>query len=247
MVHSPPERDWHGQPVSRPVTKDITSETRALATFNALPLAERWFVRMRLRSAPLDSLVTRLPDQGTIVDVGCGHGVLTALIATGSARRSVIGIDPDQRKIAWARRGPGVLPNVSFRAGTVEDLAPDLDGSVDAIVIVDVLYLLPAADWPLVLRACHRLLRPRGRLLLKEAEANGSWKHLKCHLQERLMVRILRRTRSSGGLTFRPRAWLEGELRNAGFRVLESLDLSRGYTTPHVLLVAEPAPRVRAS
>jgi 2-polyprenyl-3-methyl-5-hydroxy-6-metoxy-1,4-benzoquinol methylase len=233
MVHAHPEREWHREPGG------------ALATFKALPLAERWFVRTRLRSAPLVLLADRVPEDGTIVDVGCGHGVLTALLATGSARRSVIGIDPDPRKIAWACRGPGLLPNVSFRTGTVEDLVPELGGSVDAIVIVDVLYLLPVADWTLLLRACHRLLKPGGRLLLKEAEANRSWKYLKCQLQESLMVRILRRTRSSGGLNFRSRAWLEKELRTAGFSVLESVDLSRGYTTPHVLLVAEPAPRGR--
>ncbi|MFN7701743.1 MAG: class I SAM-dependent methyltransferase [Deltaproteobacteria bacterium] len=45
-----------------------------------------------------------------LVDVGCGHGVLTALLAVGFPDRTVTGIDPDARKIDWARRSIGKTP-----------------------------------------------------------------------------------------------------------------------------------------
>lgn len=212
----------------------------ALKLFAALPLRERLFVRARLRSAPLDALAARVPATGFIADVGCGHGLLSAMLAMGHPQRSVLGIDPDERKIAWAERGPARLANARFRVATVEDLLPEFERALDAVVIADVLYLLPVETWPSLLAACHRLLKPDGRLLLKEAEANGSWKHWKCALQEWIMVRLVGKTRSSGGLGFRPRAFLEAALRASAFRIREVADLSTGYSTPHVLFVATP-------
>jgi 2-polyprenyl-3-methyl-5-hydroxy-6-metoxy-1,4-benzoquinol methylase len=212
-------------------------QARALQVFSSLGLKERLFVRARIFSAPLASVADRCPD-GTILDVGCGHGALSALLAIDNPGRQIIGIDPDHRKVAWARSGPGSLPNVSVRRGTVEDLLPELERHFDAIVVADVLYLLPVERWSDFTAACRRLLKPGGLLLLKEAEADRSWKHFKCLAQEQVMVRLLGRTHSSGGLTLKPRQFTRELLSKQGFSVREVVDLSAGYTTPHVLFVA---------
>ncbi len=208
-----------------------------LSAFDALPLKERLFVRGRLFSAPLLE-VARRAGSGRVVDVGCGHGLMVALLAQGRPERSVVGIDPDPRKIDWAQASVGALANVSLEVDTVEALAARAPGSFDAAVVCDVLYLLPRDQWRGFLTACHALLKPGGALLLKEAEADRSWRYFKCLAQERLMVQVLRRTRSSGGLGFVPRAQMELELVHAGFELDEVAGLAKGYTTPHVLFAA---------
>jgi 2-polyprenyl-3-methyl-5-hydroxy-6-metoxy-1,4-benzoquinol methylase len=211
--------------------------TAALKAFDALPLKERLFVRGRLFTAPLLEVSQRVPS-GRIVDVGCGHGLMVSLLASGRPERTVVGIDPDGRKIDWAKASVGALPNVSLEVGTVEGLAARAAGTFDAVVVCDVLYLLPRAEWRSFLTAAHALLKPGGVLLLKEAEADRGWRYIKCLAQERLMVQLLRRTKSSGGLGFVPRAQMELELTHAGFELDEIIGLARGYTTPHVLFAA---------
>src|SRR5262249_52331046 len=211
-------------------------QNRVLDAFSALPLKERLFVRARLFSAPLGAIAERCP-VGRILDVGCGHGALIALLA-GEPGRTVLGIDPDSRKIAWAKAGPGRPAHVSLRQATGDDLRPELEGHFDAVAVADVLYLLPTEAWGNFAECCRRLLKSGGLLLLKEAEANGSWKHFKCLAQEQVMVRLLRRTRGSGGLTLQPRRFIEQLLKQRGFAVEEVIDLSAGYTTPHMLYVA---------
>ncbi len=74
--------------------------------------------------------------------------------------------------------------------------------------------------------------------MLKEAEDDGSWRVKKALFQEQLMVRMLRRTHSSGAVGFAPRATLEAAVRAAGFAIEEVVPLARGYSTPHLMIVA---------
>lgn len=205
--------------------------------FDTLPLAQRLFVRARLLSAPLRELALRAPP-GKIADVGCGHGLVSALLAAERPDRSVLAIDPDPRKIEWARRALAPLEHVTVERARIEDLLPSREGTLDGVVVADVLYLLPVEAWAGFLCDARRLLRAGGTLLLKEAEADGSWKYWKCLAQEELMVKLLRKTQSSGGLKFKPRAFTEKLLASAGFRLYETVNLSRGYATPHVLFLA---------
>jgi 2-polyprenyl-3-methyl-5-hydroxy-6-metoxy-1,4-benzoquinol methylase len=208
-----------------------------LEIFDALPLKERLFVRGRLASAPLHELAARAQGR-VLLDVGCGHGALIALLAAGRPERHVVGIDPDARKIEWARRSVGRLRNVELVACSVEPLAAERPAAFDTVLVADVLYLLPGEAWAPFLRAVRELLKPGGRLVLKEAEDDGSWRTRKALWQERLMVRLLRRTHSSGAVGFAPRAVLAQALRQARFTTEETTGLARGYSTPHVLFTA---------
>ena len=153
--------------------------------------------------------------------------------------RFVVGIDPDPRKIDWARRSVGRLGNTRFDVMDVQRLASVEPGSFDTITVSDVLYLLPQTDWPDFLNACHALLKKGGRLLLKEAEDDGGWRTKKALLQEQVMVKLLGRTKGSGAIGFSPRDTTAQLLARSGFAVKHIESLSAGSTTPHVLFVAE--------
>ncbi len=212
---------------------------QALALYAALPPAERFHVHARASSAPLLAVASRMPG-GTVADIGCGHGLLSALLALADPGRTVHGVDPDPRKVAWARQALAALPNVRLEEGTVEQtLATSLKGACDGATVCDVLYLLPEEKWAGFLTTVHGLLKPGGRFLLKEVEGDGAWEHRKGRAQEGVMVSRLRRTKASGGMVLLPREEMTRRLQAAGFSVREVVALGRGYTTPHVLYVAE--------
>jgi SAM-dependent methyltransferase len=166
---------------------------------------------------------------------------LTAMLAVGRPDRRVLGVDPDERKIQWAKEALRALPNVELRAATVEALFPEWTGKADAVTVCDVLYLFPPERRVPFLAEVKKLLRPGGRLLLKDAEAGAGWKSLKGELQEQMMVKVLRRTKGSGAVAFAPREVFYADLKSAGFSVLETVPLAKGFSTPHVLFVAERA------
>jgi 2-polyprenyl-6-hydroxyphenyl methylase/3-demethylubiquinone-9 3-methyltransferase len=211
---------------------------QALALYAHLPASERFHVHARASSAPLLAVASRLPS-GTVADIGCGHGLLSAVMALAVPERRVLGVDLDERKVHWAKQALSRLPNVTLDVGSVEDLARKEPHSLDAVVVCDVLYLLPDEKWPGFLQSVRSLLKPGGRFLLKEVEGDRSWKHAKALAQEWVMVSLLGRTKASGGMVLKPRVDGVRLLRDAGFEVREVVGLGEGYTTPHLLYDAE--------
>jgi len=92
-----------------------------------------------------------------------------------------------------ARQLPGL--DLDFDVATSGAVAA---GPWDAIVIIDMLYLLPADDQRELLTAATAQLAPGGSLLIKEMSSTPRWKARWNALQETLSVSILGITERAG-------------------------------------------------
>jgi 2-polyprenyl-6-hydroxyphenyl methylase/3-demethylubiquinone-9 3-methyltransferase len=216
--------------VSRPA--DFSAARRLFA---GEPLGTRLFVLARRMLAPLPAIAARIPPAGAILDVGCGHGLFSLALASSDPSRRIVGIDPSPSKIAVAMRAGSAFANVEFREGVVESIR---DESFAAIVVLDVLYLLPEAQKRSLLEACRRLLAPGGALILKTNDTHPAWKYFVARTQERLMTGA-GLTLGTGELHFRSCAENASLLRAAGF-VEEIHHLTHWTPYPHTLFVARP-------
>lgn len=123
-----------------------------------------WTRERRWRSAFLDQIAPGASE--TLVDVGCGTGALTALIAAEAPTAKVIGIDPDPDILARARnratkRGLAVV----FARGYADDAATLVGpGRADKAVSSLVFHQVPLAGKRSGLAAMFDALRPGGEL-----------------------------------------------------------------------------------
>lgn len=95
----------------------------------------------------------------TVLDIGCGGGVLAEALAKRGAR--VIGIDLSQDLLGIARAhasGQG-LP-IEYRYISAEQLAEQEPGAFDIVTCMEVLEHVPRPDE--LVMACSRLLKPGG-------------------------------------------------------------------------------------
>ena len=146
------------------------------ARFDAL--AERWWDpqgEMRplhdLNPARLDYIRQRSPlKDASVLDVGCGGGILSESMAAAGAR--VTGIDIAERSLRIARLhqlDSGL--NVDYRLTTAEELLQsEGGGQFDTVTCLEMLEHVPAPDQ--VVAACAALTRPGGDLYFSTINRN---------------------------------------------------------------------------
>ncbi len=194
----------------------------------------RLHTRLRAWSAPLDAVVAALPREGSLLDVGCGHGLISNEVALRSPLARVLGVDLSETKIASARATVGARTNVEFRIAALE-VVPE--SGFDAVSLIDVLYLVPQGSWNSFLRTCLEKLRPGGIFVLKEIGTEPWWKFERLKLQEFMSTRILRITHGDT-MHFESGEQLKRRLGDLGFEDVTLSPLDAGYASPHLLLTA---------
>jgi SAM-dependent methyltransferase len=119
----------------------------------------------------LDELFTQA-DAQSLLDVGCGEGVLTHQWAQrlGEGRR-VVGIDLDDPALhaEWAKR---TAPNLEYRVMKAENL-PFADGEFDAATAIEVLEHVPDAE-----HTVAEMARVAKRCLLVSVPREPLWRGL---------------------------------------------------------------------
>jgi len=145
------------------------------------------FVRSKLRRDPVYfALLMRgvLPDAGTLLDLGCGRGVLLALLAAAKEqfergewppawpapplRLGMRGVELRRELVQAARLA------LQGRAGVEQNDIRRIDlPPCAAIVMLDVLYHFNDQEQTRLLESAAHALQPGGVLVMREADANG--------------------------------------------------------------------------
>jgi SAM-dependent methyltransferase len=102
----------------------------------------------------------------SVVDVGCATGDFLNLLAESlpeAQQRRLIGVDLSSTAIDRARSR---YPHLEFQTAGLDGLNQQLEGSVDLVCCLEVLYYLAAEDRPRAIATLRSILRPGGLLLV---------------------------------------------------------------------------------
>jgi len=142
--------------------------------YSDLGAAVIWYVRLRWRLCPFEKMARHVPLKGTIVDVGCGYGLLSNLLALTSQERDVIGIDLSPRRIRVAQRTVKDRRNIKFLLQDADHLKA---GKCDVFVMSDFLHHLSYRRQEELLAVCYRKLSKNGLLIVEEVDDKPYWKY----------------------------------------------------------------------
>jgi SAM-dependent methyltransferase len=187
-----------------------------------------------LRQRFLDEIGQYLPDDGPVLDIGCGFGLFSLYYAATGPRRFVRGLDRDGRRIALARRAAARLgiDNVAYVEGDALDFKGV--GEATAAYMLDIVHHVPRPAVPPLLRQLRHALVPGAPLLVKDVDRRPAPKRWFTWALDKTMA---------------PRTpvdyWsaddLQAALEASGFRVRRHLMIDL-LPYPHVLYVAEARP-----
>ena len=157
----------------------------------SLPTVERVYANIRfsiLRPKLLSVMDLLLPDEGRILDIGCGFGLFAAYFGQTQPERRIVGVDPDERRVAMARRVSDSvgLPGNAFIAGDARDVP--LKGPFSGAYVLDVMHHIPEKDQLPMLERLRDLLAPRGVLVIKDITTEPAFGLEFTRLLDRVMV-----------------------------------------------------------
>lgn len=209
---------------------------RALDAYRDAPRGDRFHVKVRWLTCPIAAIEKDVPRAGRILDVGCGHGLVSLYLAVCSEHRQVVGVDIDEHKIELARQA---ATHIGDGVGPVEFHVLDPSGSLpagpfDVVTINDVLYLLGPELRRSVVDACIDRLTPGGTILIKETDTVPRWKALVAETQEWVSTRVTRITEGEQ-LDYASSGDFVAQLEQGGLTA-RSQRLDKGYVHPHVLV-----------
>ena len=209
----------------------------------------RHLAKGKLRHDPVYfSLLRRgwLPDQGSLVDLGCGQGLLLSLLKAAKeqhaagrwprdwpappTRLALRGVDSHADRVRLARRALGSGAQVDLCDLGDFDLRP-----CSAIALLDVLLYLGETQQERMIEKAAAALEPGGLLLLREADADAgfAFQATKCSA----WFDAAMRGRFGQQLRCRSAAHWSDALARRGFAV-DAEPMSRGTPFANVLFVA---------
>jgi SAM-dependent methyltransferase len=136
----------------------------------------RWYVRAKVRIDPVYAAVfDRLSDSSdSLLDVGCGVGVLAAYLRTRGFAAPIRGIDHDERKVAVATH---VVQDATFEIGDARS-AIAMGGTV---VLLDLLHYFRGGEQADILAAAAANATT---IIIRDAVRDGSWRYRLTYAQE---------------------------------------------------------------
>ena len=108
-----------------------------------------------------------IPAGARVLEVGCGTGVLTRMVARLPGVDRVTGVDPAPSLLAKARQLTGDAPNITFQEADGRDL-PFADASFDVVIFDSTLSHVPGPE--AALAEAFRVARPAGWLAIFDGD-----------------------------------------------------------------------------
>jgi 2-polyprenyl-3-methyl-5-hydroxy-6-metoxy-1,4-benzoquinol methylase len=140
--------------------------------FRGLP---RFLTAHRPRICPFERLVDAIPAQSSVLDIGCGNGLLLYLLARAGRLREGIGVDIRRDAIDAgnaALRGFGVDRASLCVAGEPSSWPRQ---AFDAVTMIDVMHHVPPERQRETLEAACAMVRPSGLLVYKDMARSPAW------------------------------------------------------------------------
>lgn len=161
---------------------------------------EEWYVRVKSAMEKYYAYFERIiPRRASVVDVGCGYGMLAYMLSTTSHERTVLGIDYDDDKIAVANHNFSKTPQIRFEC--TDALQYDYPYA-DVFVVNDMLHYMDYGSQEILLEKCVEKINDNGMIIVRDSDADRDREHKMTRFTETLSTRFFKFNKTEQPLQF---------------------------------------------
>lgn len=152
-------------------TRELRATARRIYTHG--PRLIRTLQHWRPSICPFPALLEQVPRGASVLDVGCGGGLLLAFIGATRSPARLVGFDSSEAAIGLALENIERFPSPRPEFHRLDAEAAWPSGAFDVVSLCDVLHHVPRSAQDVVLRRCAGALAPGGRLIYKDVHPDG--------------------------------------------------------------------------
>lgn len=146
----------------------------------------------------------RAPQNGTVLDLGCGPGSILRMLRMERPDLELIGVDIDPAIVALAQK-KARNKNITFHVASIER-TPLKNGSADVVLSSLMFHHLPTPTKAAAFHEAKRLLKPKGAFLLCDFSVPQNrawlsirwWKYLEPEIEPQFRGQLLELGKESG-------------------------------------------------
>jgi 2-polyprenyl-3-methyl-5-hydroxy-6-metoxy-1,4-benzoquinol methylase len=141
------------------------------------------YVASRFVLGNYPSVITCLPDEGCMLDFGCGYGQLSMLMRL-TGEREVYGYDYIPERMEVARRAAEGLADTHF----LHERENIPDRTWNAVLFYDMLHYMPVKEQDALVTEFAERIVPGGVLVIRDVHRSFGPRYVFNSMQERIMV-----------------------------------------------------------
>ncbi|MGN6493316.1 MAG: 1-acyl-sn-glycerol-3-phosphate acyltransferase [Agriterribacter sp.] len=147
-----------------------------------------WYMRVKVRlEKNYEPFHALLPQQGKMLDIGCGYGFMSYMLHFAAPGRDITGIDYDEEKTTVANHCFSKDEHIRFKHADVTNYIFE---KYDAIIAADMLHYLPEEKQEQVIRQCIDALNTGGVLIIRDGNKELEERHKGTRLTEFFSTRF---------------------------------------------------------
>ena len=147
---------------------------KVLALYKGQGLKTWLYTHIRYRLCPFARIAEHVPEDASILDLGCGVGMLSNYLNLRSSKSKVLGVDLNENRIDCAVRTVKRREHIEFQLKNALELNEDF--FFDAVTMTDFLHHLSEEGQRELLEFLHGRLPVQGRLVIQDVIEKPRWK-----------------------------------------------------------------------
>lgn len=190
---------------------------------------ENFLSHFKFWEEPYETVNKMLPDKGTIVELGCGEGLLSNYLALDRPKRRIIGYEIVPERLRAAKKR---IKNTTYYVADVVKLSYP---KADAFILFHVLHHLPSKTaQDDVLMKVKKALRKNGKLIIVDVHVGFTIKYLAAWIADHFLVPWVFEKRFFTRAYFRTEKEWKKALRKIGFK-FKVKEETKGRPFPNII------------
>ena len=148
--------------------------TRLEKLYKFLNVKDKTYTKLRYRLCPFEKIENKIPKKARVLDIGCGYGLLTNLIAINSEKREVSGIDLSNKRISIAKKSVGNRNNINFELKNCSEINLK---NYDVVIMSDFLHHINYEKQEKLIKDIYKDLNKGGLLIIQDVDKKTSIKY----------------------------------------------------------------------